>query len=97
MIREDVYKAIDIERTFQQNKYGPDKRQSLAGYLLILRRELAEAEEGWMKSIDKGRNSPLAEITQIAAVAVACLEVYGIEGNTTVTRTDSPVIGTTSA
>lgn len=92
-IREFVYDTIDIERDHQLTKYGADKLQSLAGYLLILRRELEEAEEGWMKGIDVGRNSPLAEIVQIAAVAVACLERYGTEGNTRVNVDDDTVIG----
>ena len=77
-----VYLSIDVERAHQDQKWGPidQKKQSVAGYLLVMERELAEAKEGWMKNIP-GKHSSLAEIVQIAATAVACLEQHGLEGN----------------
>jgi len=78
--RKEVYEAIDAERQYQMEKFG-DKPQSLPGFIAILRSELNEAEVGWIKN-KTGRNSPLAEIIQIAAVAVACAEKYGTRGNT---------------
>lgn len=79
--RQEVYIAIDQERDHQDRKWGPNKQQSLAGFLLVMRKELDEAEMGWMKD-ETGRHSPLHEIRQIAATAVACMERYGTEGNT---------------
>lgn len=84
MDRQRIYAAIDKERQHQIDKYGADKQQSLPGFLVILRRELAEAEEGWIKN-HTGRNSPMNEILQIAAVCVAAMEKYGTSGSATAT------------
>jgi len=77
-----VMDEIKKERQRQDAKYSTleEKQQTVAGFILILRSELAEAEAGWMKNVE-GKHSSLAEILQVAAVAVACLEQYGIEGN----------------
>lgn len=75
-----VFEAIAKERQYQEEKFGENKPQSLAGYLLILESELEEAKRGWIKNLP-GKSAPLNEIVQIAAVAVACLERYGLTGN----------------
>ncbi len=80
LTREEVYLQIDKEREYQQNKWG-DKPQSLPGYLLILKKEIDEAIDGWMKN-SEGRDAPLNEMLQVAAVAVACMEQYGCDGIT---------------
>jgi len=77
---ETVFYYIQKEREYQKEKFGKDKEQSLPGFLLVLESELEEAKLGWIKDLE-GRHSSLAEILQIAAVAVACLEKYGIDGN----------------
>ena len=86
LTRSEVYEAIDRERYHQLDKWG-GKPQSLAGYLLILQHEIDEAICGWMKN-STGRNSPLHEVLQVAAVAVACMEQYG-SGGITVNSLDS--------
>lgn len=76
--------SIIEERDFQDGKWGP---VSVAGHtvgewILIMEAELAEAKEALIKG-GKGRDSVLSEITQVAAVALACLEQHGtgeIEG-----------------
>ncbi len=68
--------AIHRELEHQRQKWGKDKSQSLPGFLLILENELAEAKHGWTKNLE-GRNSPLSEVVQIAAVPLACLVRYG--------------------
>jgi NTP pyrophosphatase (non-canonical NTP hydrolase) len=79
-ISKRVQEAIEKELEHQQQKWGKDKQQSLAGYLLILQYEINEAVDGWMKN--KGeRNSSLQEIVQVVATGVACLDFYGVEGN----------------
>ena len=82
LLQSEVFSAIAAERDYQDAKWGDldEKNQSLAGFLLILRKELEEAEMGWMKN-KGGRDSALGEIVQIAAVAVAALQQYGLEGN----------------
>lgn len=85
--------AIHQELEHQRQKWGNDKPQSLPGFLLILESELAEAKHGWIKNL-KGRNSPLAEVVQIAAVALACLARYGTHGSAMATNdiTEAEVI-----
>ncbi len=84
MIRsiQEVMEKIQEEREYQDNKWGSlqERSQSLPGYLLILKKELEEAEAGWMKNVS-GRDSAMSEILQIAAVAVAAMQEYGFEGN----------------
>ena len=80
--REQIFELINKERQRQDTKYGSldSKKQSLAGYMLILKKELTEAEDGWMKNKQFG-HSALEEILQVAAVAIACLEQHGTIGN----------------
>lgn len=84
-----VFEAIRVERQKQDEKWGKDKPQSLAGYMLVIRKELEEAEDGWLKDLP-GKSAPLNELVQVAAVAVAALERYGNTGNVTCTD-DIPV------
>lgn len=85
----EVMDAIKKEREKQDQQWGEQKPQSLPGFLVILRSELHEAEQGWVKNV-QGRHAPLNEILQIAAVAVACLEKYGVEG-TAIATNDVPL------
>lgn len=78
---EQVVDAIRNERQNQDDKWGPAKSQSLAGYLIIIRKELEEAEMGWLKNLP-GKSAPLNELVQVAATCVKCLEQYGATGNT---------------
>jgi hypothetical protein len=79
---DQVLTAIVAERAHQDEKWGPlsTKQQSIAGYLLVLEKELDEAKSGWIMNAE-GRDSALAEVLQIAAVAVACLQQHGLNGN----------------
>lgn len=81
LTRRQVFEAIEKERFYQDDKWGRDRPQSLPGYLLIAQAELNEAIAGWIKN-GQGRSAPLHELTQVAAVIVACLERYGTEGTT---------------
>lgn len=83
--REHVYAAIDKERTHQDQKWGANKPQSLPGFFVILRKELQEAEDAWVKNVT-GDHAPLNELVQVAATAVACLEKYGVTGSATATN-----------
>jgi hypothetical protein len=89
-ISAETLLAVQNELDHQDEVWGKDKQQSFPGYLLILYNQLAQAQEGWMKSVQSGRKSPLAEIVQVAAVALrcieeCCIEEYGAEGCTTAT------------
>lgn len=78
----EVFELIRAERERQDIKWGAleEKKQSCAGYMHVLRAELTEAEDGWVKNRE-GKHSALREIVQLAATAVACLQQYGGEGN----------------
>lgn len=78
--KEQVFKAICEERERQDAKWGTDRAQSLAGFLLVMESELDEAKRGWQKNLP-GKSAPLNEIVQLAAVCFACLEAYGLTGN----------------
>ena len=79
---DEVMNLVKEEREFQDSKWGSleDKQQSIAGYLTVLQWELDEAKAGWMKNVP-GKHSALSELVQVAAVAIACLQQYGNEGN----------------
>lgn len=83
--REEVMFAIDYECLSQDEKWGIDKQQSLPGFLLIMQKEINEAVEGWVKNRE-GKHAPLNEVVQVAAVAIRCLERYGVNGSATATN-----------
>lgn len=83
--QKTAFEAIAQERKNQEDKWGENKPQSLPGYLMILESELNEAKLGWIKNLD-GKSAPLNEIVQLAAVAVACLERYGVTGSAIATN-----------
>ena len=74
---EQVFECIKQEREFQKQKWGEDRTQSIPGYLLVARKELEEAEDGWLKN-KSGRHGAMSELVQTAAVIFACLEEHGI-------------------
>ena len=73
--RYRVFMAISRERAYQAKKWGTTGH-TVGEWLLILESELAEAKQGWVKK--NGDGEALAEILQVAAVAVACLEAHGV-------------------
>ena len=78
-ISEEARAAIEAELSHQANKYGAAKEQSLPGFLLIMRKELDEAIEGWIRP-KEGRDSCLHEVVQVVATGVAALNHYGVKG-----------------
>lgn len=77
MYRENVFAAIDRERTWQEHKWGTNSEHphSVAEWLLIIESELNEAKQAWVKGSDDV--VALSELIQVAAVAVAALEQHG--------------------
>ena len=78
-----VIGAINKEIAYQNNKFGKEhnKRQTVEGHLIIMRKELEEAEDGWMKN-STGRNSVEMEIVQVVAVGVQALNNIVTSGKT---------------
>lgn len=97
LINDNVAQAISAELQYQISKYGANKPQSFPGWMEIIRHELQEAADGWCDGITDGRNSPIAEIVQVAAVAIACLNYYGTTGCPMSTNDIPPSAGMDSA
>lgn len=74
--RTKVYNAIDTERTHQDLKWGTISQhpQDIAGWMLIMRKELEEAEEAW---VNGDPEDCLNEMLQVIATGVAGLEQHG--------------------
>ena len=79
----DVIDAVREERAYQDAKWGAlhEREQSIPGFMLVLKKELEEAENGWIKNNTAFRSTALEELIQVAAVAIACLEKHGLYGN----------------
>jgi hypothetical protein len=76
---DEVAAAIQDEMTYQDDKWGADKQQSLPGYMIVMENELRKAREGWCAD-KSGRASALAELLQVVTVGVRCLQRYGVTG-----------------
>lgn len=78
MNREDIYKAIDLERIYQNEKWGEiDKKgHEVGAWILLMRNILNRAEVAWCSN--KGDVSALGEIRKLIATGVACAEQHGI-------------------
>lgn len=70
---EDVYAVITEERVYQDKKWGI-RSHEIPTWFLILRKELDEAEEAWLK---KGDRESIIELSQVVAVGVACMQEHG--------------------
>jgi len=70
-----ICSLIDNERKKQDRIHGKieDHPHSVAEWMLIMRKELQEAENAWIK---RGEVSSIMEIIQVIAVGVACLEQH---------------------
>lgn len=77
-----VVDAIEIERHFQDCKWGPIETNphTLAGWLLLMRKELDEAELALIKG-GVGRDAVMQEILQVVALGAAAIEQHGVDGN----------------
>lgn len=75
--REDVYKAVDSERAYQDAGEGNspgDVVQSMSTYLLVLERYLDKAKRAFHK---EGECAALEVVRKITAVGVMCMEWHG--------------------
>lgn len=77
-VRADVYRAIDSERDYQDQKWGGasyDSQKSVGDFLLYIRRYVDMAQETYSTATDV--TPTLENIRKIAALAVACMEYNG--------------------
>lgn len=71
--------AMLLERGFQKEKYPDDMEHTIAEWLLIMKKELIEAEDALIKG-GKDRNSALHEVVQVCTTGLSCLIQHGTEG-----------------
>lgn len=76
--REEAIQAIVEEREFQDKKHGAIHAgvgHTLGEWIILMEDELAEAKRALIKG-GKGRDSVRAEIVQVTALGLACLEEH---------------------
>lgn len=71
-----IFDAITRERAYQDKNHGTihTNPHDVPGWILIVERELQEAKVAWVES--NGDDAALAELLQVAATIVACLEQH---------------------
>lgn len=77
MQRNEVYKIIDEERDYQDNKWGKieDNPKETGSWLTIMRYCLSQAEAKY--STNNTDHYGLDEIRKLVATGIACLEQHG--------------------
>lgn len=83
MDRTRVYKVIDSEREYQEQKWGTQEKDLLS-YITILEDYINKAREAWYK----GDTQAMDVIRKLGALCVACAEEHGIRPRKTY---DNPV------
>lgn len=75
--QEFVIAAVIDERSYQDGKWGTiaDNPHTVGKWLVIMQEELGEAISA---IVANDMQQSLAEIRQVAAVAIACLEQHGV-------------------
>lgn len=79
-IQRTAVRAVLAERRFQDAKHGhpANNPHTVGAWLLVLEAELNEAKLACIKG-GVGRDNVIAEIVQVAATAIACLEQWGVD------------------
>lgn len=72
--REVVYRAIDSERKYQNEKWAGHSHE-VGAYLTLLRSYINKAEEAWTSN--KGDEEALDVVRKIAGISVHCMEEHG--------------------
>lgn len=76
--RSDVFRAIDVERDYQDEEWGSpaSNPHTIFEWIGIMRKELQEAEDAFFNR--PADELMLQEVLQVVAVGVACMEQHGI-------------------
>ncbi len=78
--REEVYKAIDSERNYQ-NSLGPDKREpreehhSVGDFITMLSSYVSKLQSAWTDN--PGDTEALKVMRKCAGITVRCMEEHG--------------------
>lgn len=84
--RQDIYKAIDTERDYQNKVWDANNKSSkatcISAYILWMERYLNVAREQASTSDEttgtETANAMMETIRKVAALAVACGEIHGM-------------------
>lgn len=92
MTHKQVLDAVEQARHELHLSQAEGKEQSVAGYLLLLKRLVYRAETAWIHQ-PPPPNTVLDEILMMVALGMGCLEKYGVQGNPAPTDdvTEEPV------
>jgi len=77
--RIEVYRAIDTERVFQDDKWGEMDAANpvtVGEFVLLLEQYAAEARAVWSREF-KPNDKTVEIVRKIAAIAVNCMEQHG--------------------
>lgn len=77
-MEEHIWAALLRERAFQDAKYGllSEKPHEIPTWIVIMRRELQEAEDAWLKL---GDVEAMKELLQAVAVGIAAIQQHGVQ------------------
>lgn len=78
MDRSEVYTSIDVERDYQDRKWGPPAAHphEVGAWITLMRNKLNDAERAWAtRNNDAGA---LCEIRKVVATGIACGEQHGM-------------------
>jgi hypothetical protein len=82
-IREEVYKAIDSERDYQESRWNPQTTEScgqhsVAEFILYMEHYIQLARvEASTKADPESREAALEVVRKVGGLAVACMEQNG--------------------
>lgn len=75
LTRNEVYRIIDSERAYQDDKWLHDQPKGVAEYLVLLDDYLAEAKRAWTRNA--GDAAALEIMRKLGGIVVHCLEENG--------------------
>jgi hypothetical protein len=79
--RQEVYKAINTERAYQDNVVDTDPQRrglaehSVGDFLTLMASYLRKAQDDWCQN--PGVRASLHQVRKIAGIAVKCMEEHG--------------------
>ena len=75
VMRDLAYNAIDGERDYQLQKFGPHRKNSVGDYLVMLDQYLDQAK---FDHVEGDEDAARHGLRKIAAIAVAAMEHHGV-------------------
>lgn len=74
--RFDAYRAIDSERSYQEQRFGPGRDLTIGEFILLAEEYICLAASLWVRET-KPETGALHIMRKVAGIAVACMEQHG--------------------